>query len=125
MCRGRESSSSVANKGKSGNWRQFSPALVNKTGRSARALRDSSVTLRKVGVEVAGAEETVFLRGALQFRDEDVHLRLGHRARRRQKHPEGRDGGEPEVRTADIRDGVSAVPVEIEANLPKQPRQGA
>src|SRR4051812_50048436 len=32
MCRGRESSSSVANKGKSGNWRQFSPALVNKTG---------------------------------------------------------------------------------------------
>src|SRR3954471_10866892 len=33
MCRGRESSSSVANKGKSGNWRQFSPALVNKAGR--------------------------------------------------------------------------------------------
>src|SRR3954447_11372753 len=32
MCRGRESSSSVANKGKSGNWHQFSPALVNKTG---------------------------------------------------------------------------------------------
>src|SRR4051794_8552917 len=37
MCRGRESSSSVANKGKSGNWRQFSPALVNKTGCVAAA----------------------------------------------------------------------------------------
>src|SRR3954469_19193650 len=36
MCRGRESSSSVANKGKSGNWRQFSPALVNKTGEYIR-----------------------------------------------------------------------------------------
>jgi putative transposase len=32
MCRGRESSSSVASKGKSRKWRQFSPTLVNKTG---------------------------------------------------------------------------------------------
>src|SRR4051795_11282992 len=34
MCRGRESSSSVASKGKSRNRRQFSPTLVNKTGLS-------------------------------------------------------------------------------------------
>src|SRR3954452_16975721 len=62
MCRGRESSSSVASKGKSGNWRQFSPALVNETGYitlQAARQRQTTPESRSLYALRAGIEGTM------------------------------------------------------------------
>ena len=59
-------------------------AVVTRSSLNRFSCRCLIVTLRHVGVEVAGREEAVLRRGALQFIHERVRLNRGHRAGRRQ-----------------------------------------